>query len=362
MIAAIRAHRLLLAAALAIGAWRPAAALDTHRAVVERFIGHMAYHDAFDEPQLRALLAAAKSQPAIIAAMARPVEKTLPWYQYRPIFLNEKRIQEGVDFWRAHQGELDASSARTGVAPQYVVAILGVETYYGTLTGQYRVLDALTTLAFDYPSRSKFFRSELEQFLLLARDQGIDPLTATGSYAGAMGAPQFMPSAYRRYGLDASGDGRVDLWSNWPDVFDSVGYFLKDHGWTGGAPVLSDASVAPDIVPAAAAGALAAGEAQIRLSATVGSLQAQGVRIDRAPPADTPAVLIPAQQADGVHWRVGYENFYALTRYNRSPLYAMAVYELACALQSRVEGAPRPADAPQRAAIAGRDAAPRGSP
>ncbi|MDE2348058.1 MAG: lytic murein transglycosylase B [Gammaproteobacteria bacterium] len=328
-----RRHALILACCLQGALSTPAAALDTHRADVESFIAHMVTMDSFDAKTLRKLLGAATSQPAIIAAMDKPAEKTLSWYQYRPIFLNEQRIQEGVDFWRAHRRDLELSSARTGVAPQTVVAILGVETYYGRLTGKYRVLDALSTLAFDYPARAPYFRRELEQFLVLAHDQGIDPLKALGSYAGAMGAPQFMPSAYLRYGMDASDDGHVDLWANWPDVFDSVGYFLKEHGWVTDGPVLDKAHVAAGGRPSPAGPDLA-------LSSTVGSLEAEGVHIDDAPASDTPAMLIAADEADGVAWRVGYANFHAITRYNHSPLYAMAVCDLAAALRQRVQGPP----------------------
>jgi len=347
-----RLRRPFLLACLIGAGCAPAAAFDTHRADIRQFIAYMGDHDSFGARKLRKLLAAARSQQAIIDAMDRPAEKTLPWYRYRSIFLNEKRIREGVDFWIAHRRELESSSARTGVAPEYVVAILGVETYYGRRTGQYRVIDALATLAFDYPARAKYFRSELEQFLLLTRDFGIDPLKATGSYAGAMGAPQFMPSTYRRYGLDATDDGHVDLWTDWPDVFDSVGYFLREHGWNTGEPVMSDA--------AAADGVQAADPRDLKLSDTVASLQAKGVHIDGAPAADAPALLIAADEADGVHWRVGYGNFYAITRYNHSPLYAMAVAELAAAIRQRL-----PADAPTQAGLTPPEAAadaPRANP
>jgi membrane-bound lytic murein transglycosylase B len=215
------------------------------------------------------------------------------------------------------------------VAPEYLAAILGVETYYGRLTGSYRVLDALGTLAFDYPARAKFFRDELEQFLLLTRDSGLDPLSVRGSYAGAMGAPQFMPSNYRRYAVDAEADGHINLWTNWPDVCASVGNYLKEYGWNAGEPVLSEASVSPD-----KAGDL--GGRTLALSETVGSLHAKGVSFETSLPADAPALLIAADDTDGVHWRVGYNNFYVITRYNHSALYAMAVYELAAAVKQRV--------------------------
>lgn len=330
MQARCRVRLSLLAAGSILAAAHQAAALDTRRADVAGFIEHMVERDAYDPRTLRGILRAARTQPAIVAAMEKPAEKSLPWYRYRPIFVNEQRIQEGVDFWRAHRRDLARSSARTGVAPQYLVAIVGVETYYGRLTGKYRVLDALCTLAFDYPPRARFFRGELAQFLLLARDQGIDPLTAMGSYAGAMGAPQFMPSSYRRFGLDATADGRVDLWSNWPDVFDSVGYFLEEHGWSAGHAVLRDATVAPGRAPKSAGSDLGA-------ATTLAALQAEGVRIEDAPGMDRRAWLIAAEQAHGVAWRVGFGNFYAITRYNHSPLYAMAVHDLAVAVRRRVD-------------------------
>jgi peptidoglycan lytic transglycosylase B len=355
--------RLLPAALLAVAAGsmlapaRPAEALDTQRADVTAFIDRVAARDGFDTASLERILRAAQSQPAILAAMERPAEKTMTWREYRPLFLNERRIQEGVDFWNAHRRDLEDSSRRTGVPAEYVAAILGVETYYGRLTGRYRVLDALATLSFDYPPRAAYFRGELEQFLLLARDQGIDPLTALGSYAGAMGAPQFMPSAYRWFGLDASDDGRVDLWSDWPDVFDSVGYFLKEHGWTSGAPVLLEARVAAGRTPTPA-------DADLRSSTTVGALRAAGVRIDGAADPDAPAWLIAADGAGGTEWRVGLGNFYAITRYNHSPLYAMAVHDLAVALAARAAGpaAPERSSAPLETAHGATAAAARLAP
>jgi membrane-bound lytic murein transglycosylase B len=307
----------------------PAAALNTHRADVKSFITHMATEYSFKKRQLRKLLAAAHSEPAIIEAMDRPAEKAKMWYEYRPIFVSEKRIREGTEFWLAHRQALDRASIRSGVAPEYLAAILGVETYYGRLTGSYRVLDALATLAFDYPPREKFFRDELEQFILLTRDMRLDPLLVKGSYAGAMGAPQFMPSNYRRYAVDADADGHIDLWSNWSDVCASVGNYLKEHGWNPGEPVLSEAKVDAD------KSADLNGH-KLDLEETVGSLKAKGVSFDTSMPDDAPALLIAADEPDGVHWRVGYNNFYVITRYNHSALYAMAVYELAAAVKQRV--------------------------
>jgi len=335
-----RSITLIFAAALAGASASPAIAFDTHRADVKSFIAQMADQYSFKKRQLRKLLAAAQIQPAILEAMDRPAEKAKMWYEYRSIFVSERRIREGTEFWLAHRQALDRASVSSGVAPEYLAAILGVETYYGRLTGSYRVLDALATLAFDYPARSKFFRDELEQFFLLTRDLKLDPLTVRGSYAGAMGAPQFMPSNYRRYAIDADADGHVDLWTDWSDVCASVGNYLKEHGWNPGEPVLSEASVDPDKI------ADLDGRKLI-LEETVGSLQAKGVSFDSSLPPDAPALLIAVDEADGVHWRVGYNNFYVITRYNHSTLYAMAVYELAAAVKQRILmiDAPRPSDA-----------------
>jgi membrane-bound lytic murein transglycosylase B len=304
-------------------------AIDLKRPEVKDFISHMADSYGYKKRALRKLLKSAQSQPAIIDAMNKPAEKAKLWFEYRPIFINERRIREGTDFWIAHRQALDQASIKSGVAPEYLAAILGVETYYGRLTGNYRVLDALVTLSFDYPAREKFFREELEQYLLLTRDMHMDPLALKGSYAGAMGAPQFMPSNYRRYAVDADSNGRIDLWSDWPDVCASVGNYLKEHGWNSGEPVLVDATVAPE----------KAGELDGRklvLSETIASLTAKGVSFDAPLPPEAPAILIAADDTDGVHWRVGYNNFFVITRYNHSALYAMAVYELANAVKQRM--------------------------
>jgi membrane-bound lytic murein transglycosylase B len=315
--------------ALLCAGTQSAFAIDTRRAEVKDFIAHMSSAYSFKKRPLRKLLKSAQSQPAILDAMEKPAEKAKQWFEYRPIFLNERRIREGTDFWLAHRQALDQASIRSGVAPEYLAAILGVETYYGRLTGSYRVIDALVTLSFDFPARAKFFRDELEQYLLLTRDMHLDPLTLKGSYAGAMGAPQFMPSNYRRYAVDANADGHIDLWTNWADVCASVGNYLKEHGWNAGEPVLTDASADPDKVADLDGRKLA-------LSDTVGSLMAKGVSFESPLPADAPALLIAADEADGVHWRVGYNNFYVITRYNHSALYAMAVYELASAVKQRI--------------------------
>jgi membrane-bound lytic murein transglycosylase B len=319
---------LFLCALLAFGL-EPAFGIDIKRTEVKQFIAHMSDSYGFKKRALRKLLKSANSQPAILDAMGKPAEKAKLWYEYRPIFINERRIREGTEFWMAHRQALDQASIKSGVAPEYLAAILGVETYYGRLTGNYRVLDALVTLSFDYPPREKFFREELEQFLLLTRDAHLDPNTLKGSYAGAMGAPQFMPSNYRRYAVDADANGRIDLWNDWPDVCASVGNYLKEHGWNAGEPVLAEATVTPEK-------AADLDGRKLALSETVGSLAAKGVSFEGPLAPEAPAILIAADELDGVHWRVGYNNFFVITRYNHSALYAMAVYELANAVKQRM--------------------------
>jgi membrane-bound lytic murein transglycosylase B len=221
------------------------------------------------------------------------------------------------------------------VPPEYIVAIIGVETFYGRITGRYRVLDALATLAFDYPPRSSFFRKELEEFMLLTSENKLDPLTTTGSYAGAMGAPQFMPSSYRRYAVDGSDDQQRDLWASWPDVFASVANYFREHGWETGAPVIAEARLAPDPT-------FQINPRNLELNETLATLNAHGVQVAASLPATTPALLVSAEQQDGPAYRVGFKNFEVITRYNRSARYAMAVNDLAELVAARVKKLPPP--------------------
>jgi len=265
--------------------------------------------------------------------MNRPLEKTAPWWEYRERLLTQERIDRGVQFWLDHKLALERIAAQYRVPPEYLVAIIGVETFYGRSTGRYRVIDVLATLAFDYPQRGSYFRGELEQFLLLARENKLDPLTTTGSYAGALGVPQFMPSVYRRYAVDADTDKRRDLWGNWDDILASVANYLDEHGWTAGAPVLAETTLDPDP-------SFQIETHNLELNQTVAALAAHGVKVDLDVPADTPVVLLSAEQRDGPAYRVGFHNFYVITRYNISARYAMTVHDLAVAIAARVRGTP----------------------
>jgi membrane-bound lytic murein transglycosylase B len=300
----------------------PAAQIDPARSTVQAFIARMSAQHGFSTDALTQLFAQAKTQQPILDAMSKPAERTLAWYEYRARFVTEQRIADGAQFWAEHRELLDDTAKKYGVAPQYLIAILGVETSYGRIMGRYRVLDALSTLAFDYPARSAYFTSELEQFLLLTREESLDAQAPVGSYAGAMGAPQFMPSSLRKFAVDADGDGKRDLWADWPDILASVGNYFRVHGWQTDGPVLADVEIdqehAHDL-----------DSRPTTLSETVGSLQDKGVQFHDTLPNDAPAMLIAADEADQVRFRVGFNNFYVITRYNRSPLYAMAVHELA---------------------------------
>jgi membrane-bound lytic murein transglycosylase B len=302
-------------------------ALDVSRADIKNFIAEQIKAGA-DEARLTALLAKAVSQPKIIETMSKPAEKALQWYEYRARFLSDERINAGVNLWREHRELLERVARSEKVAPQYVVAILGVETFYGRITGRYRVIDALATLAFDYPPRSGYFRSELAQFLKLCEEEKLDPLQPLGSYAGAMGVAQFMPSSYRQYAVNEDGTAARDLWRDWGDIFASVAHYLHQYGWEYGGSVLTTARLA---------GTEPAPEppTTVNLSDTLGSLQARGFATDYGAAPDTPAVLVAAPTAEGPAWRIGFKNFYVITRYNRSPLYAMAVNDLADAIYQR---------------------------
>ncbi len=326
-----------LAACIALLGTAPSAraaiqGFDLKRPDIRRFVREVARRDSLSRRRVLRLLARAHPQPQIIDRMNRPAERVLEWWEYRQLFLTPKRIDEGVRFWLDHRDVLQHVASEKGVPPEYLVAILGCETFYGRDTGRDRVLDSLATLAFDYPERGQYFRGELEQFLLLVREDHLDPLVVKGSYSGAMGAPQFMPSAYRRYAVDESHDHRRDLWNDWADVFASIANYLRQNGWEPGQPVLTDARLDPDPSFQLDARGLVPG--------TLDELNAQGVRVNLPLPGATSALLISAQEVDGPAYRVGFDNFRAIMRYNRSILYAMAVNELAQSLVERIRETP----------------------
>jgi membrane-bound lytic murein transglycosylase B len=305
---------------------------DLSRPEIQSFIDAAAQQPPLTRAGVTRILRRARPDPGVIDKISRPAETVLPWWQYRANFVTAQRVAEGVQFWLAHRQELQSVADTQGVAAEYIVAILGCETAYGRITGKERVLDSLATLAFDYPQRGEFFRGELLQFLLLTREAHLNPRTVKGSYTGAMGAPQFMPSSYRRYGVDADDNHHVDLWNDWRDIFASVAKLLIVNGWQSGAPVLAEAQLA-------AGAPLPQVPRMLDLTQTLGGLKALGISTDSDLPGTTAAVLIDAEQANGPAFRVGFHNFYVISRYNRSARYSMAVADLAQAIAAGVHAA-----------------------
>jgi len=294
------------------------------------FVADMVSRHGFEGEQLARTLGGVRVRPEILAAIARPAE-SLDWYQYRPIFLTERRIAKGAEFWRAHAETLARASRKYGVSPEIIVAIIGVETFYGTRKGKHLVLDSLATLAFRYPKRSKFFRRELEEFLVLAQEESFDTPRIKGSYAGAMGIPQFISSSYRRYAVDFDGNGVRDLLNSETDAIGSVANYLNVHGWQRNGAVALPASVSGDEYKALV-------KKGMKPHTPVSDMDNFGVVVLYAGENDSPGTLIElTNKADIEHW-VGLQNFYAITRYNHSSLYAMAVFQLAREIRKRYRG------------------------
>lgn len=304
-----------------------APALDLAREDVRAFAEEMRQKHGFDAAWLDGVLADAEINPKVIERMTRPAEAVMPWHRYRDHFMTAERIDAGIEFWTAHRDEIAKIGETTGVAPHVIVGIIGAETFFGRITGRDRVVDALATLAFDYPPRSKYFRSELEQFLLLAREESLDVATVQGSYAGAMGRGQFMPSSYRRYASDGDGDGKRDLWGSWPDVLASVANYLAEHGWRDGEPVVVPASLWFPKADGLIAGKLSP-------DTTVKALRDRGLAFDTTQDAKAPALFIRVDGDAGAELRAGFHNFGVITRYNRSILYALVVNDLGARIQS----------------------------
>jgi membrane-bound lytic murein transglycosylase B len=300
------------------------------RQEVKQFIAEMVQRHGFAKRELVSLFSRVRFEPAVVKAMTPPPESPeRSWQTFRALFLNPERIDAGVQFGIQHAATLTRAAAEFGVPEEIIVAIIGVETGYGRNMGAYRVIDALATLAFDYPPRARFFRAELENYLLFTRESGMDVFMLKGSYAGAIGIPQFMPGTYRRFALDYDGDGIANLAASADDAIGSVANFLKGHGWERGEPVAYAAEVSGENWRTLAA-------AGFSPKYQTGDLPAFGVKIAESPPAQTACALIeletPGQPSE---YRVGLRNFHVLTRYNRSGLYAAAVLDLATAIARR---------------------------
>lgn len=307
-------------------------------AEVRQFILEISEKYGLMQSELQQLMDKAVYHQSIIDAITRPAEAK-PWSAYRPIFVTPSRIEQGVEFWNENAALLEKAEYDYGVPPELIVAIVGVETRYGRYIGKYPVIDALSTLAFGYPKRAEFFRRELEQFLLLVREEQIDPEIALGSYAGAMGLPQFIPSSYRAYAVDFDQDGKRDLWNSKSDVIGSVAAYFKRHGWQRGGQITSRASGADNRHVAFV-------EAGMKPSIAVGSLRKAGINSEQPVADDALASLIRLDGDEGDEYWLGLHNFYVITRYNHSNLYAMAVYQLSREILSEYNRQIKLADQP----------------
>ncbi|MDH3305340.1 MAG: lytic murein transglycosylase B [Gammaproteobacteria bacterium] len=308
-----------------------AAKVDVDSPQVVAFIDEMVSDHEFDRDALRGVLSQAAIKPSIIRKISSPAERTLTWAEYRKIFITKERINAGVTFWRENLEMLERISKESGVSIEMIVGIIGVETYFGRITGNDRVLDALATLAFEYPKRARFFRNELVQFLILAREEGLDATTPTGSYAGAMGRPQFMPSSFRAYAVDATGDGKRDIWNDWADVSGSVANYFLEHGWRTGEEVTARATLS-----AQWKGPVPKPRNTLKAADTVESLSKKGVVFATDLCADSKGELLTYEGNDGAeHW-VGFHNFFVITKYNRSVMYALAAHQLGQEIASKV--------------------------
>jgi membrane-bound lytic murein transglycosylase B len=284
-----------------------------------------------DPAAVRDLLAGAEFQQRVADLIARPAEAK-PWYEYRPIFMTDQRIEEGLAFWRENEALIEEVSERFAVDPEVIVSIIGIETFYGRITGTFRVLDALTTLAFHFPKdrtrdRTDFFSKELMEYIVLGDEEQLPLPEVTGSYAGAMGMGQFMPSSYRAYAVDFDDDGSRDLWRSTPDVVGSVANYLHVHGWEPGGPVARPVTPEPGADPDSVT------QSGYKPHRTVLAFHEQGFRSSPDLEPDRMASLVSLETEEGMeHW-LGFENFYVITRYNRSPMYAMVVLQLSEALR-----------------------------
>ena len=292
---------------------------------VRAFIEQVAAKHRLRRSELDALFAEAEFTQKVLDAFARPAESK-PWHVYRKLFLTRSRIKGGGRFWRDNAATLRAAEEKFGVPPHVITAIIGVETNYGRHKGRLRVLDSLTTLAFRYPRRARFFLGELEAFLVLVGEEKLPVRTLKGSYAGAVGFPQFIPSSYRAYAVDFDGDGRRDLLGSLPDAIGSVANYLKRHRWRAGAPVTLQ-------VTGVRQGEPKLSRRRVKPKHEATAVEATGIRGLRGPLEKGKVALFALSAHNGPEYWVGYSNFYAISRYNPSKLYAMAVHQLSLAIK-----------------------------
>lgn len=300
---------------------------------VAAFIDELVEEKGFEAEQLNLLFSEAQQREDIQNLMSRPAERTLQWHEYREIFITPQRIAAGREFMQEYATALARAEEEMGVPPEVIAAIIGVETFYGRNKGRHRVIDALSTLSFDYPQdtprdRSEFFRRQLVEFLNLTREQGLNPRLPMGSYAGAMGYPQFIPTSYRDFAVDFSGDGFIDIWTNPVDAIGSVANYFKQHGWQPGQPILTSAHLEGDGEQLTDLRVNRFNRVPFEEVEAAGMLPASREGLT----ATTQVIPMAFQLEEGERLKIGLPNFYVITRYNHSRMYALAVYDLAVAL------------------------------
>lgn len=295
------------------------------------FINEMVQEHDFDRAELETLFAQVEVKDSILKAISRPAERSKPWYEYRQIFLDQARINAGIAYWKKHEKALARAEAELGVPAEIILAILGVETRFGGNMGSFRVVDALSTLAFRYPPRSPFFRSELKNFLILTREEEMSQLEPVGSYAGAMGLGQFMPSSFREYAVDFDGDGHRDIWTNPTDAIGSIANYLRRHGWQPGETMVHPTQYQGSDLPQDLI------DRGLKPSVTREELRKSGLSTAHLPEGDDAITVFSLTQPDGEELWLGRQNFYAITRYNHSRMYAMAVIQLSEAIRDGYE-------------------------
>ena len=297
------------------------------REEVQQFIDMMVEKHDYSRLQLAIWFQNVVKQEETLKSLDKPAE-SLPWHRYRKIFMTDERVNKGVDFWKANRETLERARDEYGVPPEIITAIVGVETFYGKYKGKYPVFDTLVTIAFDYPKRATFFKKELEQYLLLVKEESLDARELKGSYAGAMGKPQFISSSYRHYAVDFNGDGKRDLLNNTEDAIGSVANYFKKHGWKKGSPIAVTASYKSD---------QPFGKYDMKPEFKVSELSNSGIFPSQPVQPSALATPIRLEQPDHEEFWLGLENFYVITRYNHSNLYAMAVFQLSQSLKQAIQ-------------------------
>ncbi len=294
---------------------------ETIEISTKKLMDELIMEHGFDEQYIKSIFTKVNYLPSLIDSISKPAEKTKTWPEYRAIFITPARIAAGVLFAKKHRILLNKASQETGVPVAILLGILGVETYFGRILGSYKVIDSLYTLTVGYPPRSSFFRKQLINLFYLAREQNIDIQTVKGSYAGAMGAPQFIPSSYRSFAVDGDGDGSIDLFYNWDDIIMSVGNYLQVNGWQNQENILVTANLADSLIKEYASKGL-------KPKFTIAELKKAGLNFSTTLSVESPAQVIKLEGNDAKESYVGFHNFFVITTYNRNVMYALSVYLL----------------------------------